>query len=405
MQTRLHGDIIATEWGREADRILRSCVHCGFCTATCPTYLLLGDELDGPRGRIYLIKEMLELDTAGSITQRHLDRCLTCRACESTCPSGVEYGRLLEIGRECVEAKVARPLRERAMRALVLHVAAHPRRLAPLLRAAQWFRPLMPSALARRIPQRDRPSPPRGEAVGQRARRVVLLEGCVQSVTRASTNGHARALLNGLGVDVVSLDDEWCCGGLALHLGRTTQAEELMAHNVDVLDQALSHGAEAIVSSASGCGVTLKDYARLLEGDPTRRESTARVARSVQDLAEYVMGLDPALAPVGKGRRVAFQAPCTFQHGQHLGDVVERLLERAGFEPVPVVEPHLCCGSAGAYSLFQSDISEALRARKLEGLGASSPDVIATANIGCQLHLEAASDVPVRHWIELLAAD
>lgn len=403
MHTQLHPDIIGTERGQEADAILRSCVHCGFCLATCPTYQLLGDELDSPRGRIYLIKEMLELDAAGPLTQRHLDRCLTCRACETTCPSGVDYGRLLEIGREYVELKVTRPLHERVMRWLMLQVVPYPRRFKPLLRIGQWLRRLMPSRLAQKIPERERSVRRLRRDHVDATRKVVLLEGCVQRVTRASTNAHARALLNALGVEVIGLADEVCCGALALHLGHTSEAETFIAHNVDAFHRAIAQGAEAIVSSASGCGVTIKDYGHLLRHDPSRRERAEGVARHTRDLAEYVLALDADVPRVGEGVRVAFQAPCTFQHGQRLGNAVDRLLEQAGYEMVPVPDSHLCCGSAGAYSLLQPEISNALRERKLEALRAGSPDVIATANIGCQLHLEGGSEVPVRHWIELLA--
>ncbi|MEE9254973.1 MAG: glycolate oxidase subunit GlcF, partial [Pseudomonadales bacterium] len=383
MRTQLHPDIIATDWGREADRILRSCVHCGFCAATCPTYRLLGDELDSPRGRIYLIKEMLELDTAGPLTQRHLDRCLTCRACETTCPSGVEYGRLLEIGREYLELKVARAPAERLARWLMCHLVPYPRRLTPLMRLGQSLRPLMPRSLKQKVPKRDRPIHFEPIDSTDAQRKVVLLEGCVQRVARGSTNAGARKLLNEHGVEVTTLAEERCCGALALHLGHASEAEEFMVHNVDVLERALDGGAQAIISSASGCGVTLKDYGRLLRGEPGMAERARRVASHIRDLAEYVLELDLELPRVGEGTRVAFQTPCTFQHGQRLANGPEELLGRAGYEIVPVVDAHLCCGSAGAYSLLEPRISGALRERKLEALQKHSPDVIATANIGC----------------------
>lgn len=402
MRTRIHPDIIATDWGREADRILRSCVHCGFCTATCPTYRLLGDELDSPRGRIYLIKEMLELDTAGPLTQRHLDRCLTCRACETTCPSGVEYGHLLEIGRDYLELKVPRAPAARFARWLMRHLMPYPRRLGPLLRLGQSLRPVMPRSLKQKVPKRDRRFHSEPVDSTNAERKVVLLEGCVQRVVRPSTNAAARKLLNAQGVEVVTLEQERCCGGLALHLGHTSEAEEFIAHNVDVLGRALDAGAQAIVSSASGCGVTLKDYERLLRADPPAAKRAQRVSSHIRDLSEYLLELDLDLPRVGEGTRVVFQAPCTFQHGQRLEGVPEALLERAGYEIVPAADSHLCCGSAGAYSLLEPRISGALRERKLEALQRGLPDVIASANIGCQVHLEAAADVPVRHWVELL---
>lgn len=403
MQTDLPKAFLDTVQGARADAILRSCVHCGFCNATCPTYQLLGDELDGPRGRIYLIKEMLETGEAGDVTRRHLDRCLTCRACETTCPSGVRYGELAEIGRNYLE--VAHPRRggQKWLRRWLLAVVPRPRRLRFFARLGGMFGLFLPRRLRRQVPpvpartaKLDRP------AAGDECRgRVLLLQGCVQSASTPQVNEALAALLARRGYEVVTAPEEGCCGSLALHLGEERDAHAAMAANAAALDAVLE-GVEAVISSASGCGVTVKDYQRLLESDETHQDAARRVSGRTRDAAEFLAALDTPWERREPWRRVAWQAPCTLQHGQQVRGLVEQLLTRAGYELVPVRDGHLCCGSAGTYSLLQPELAERLKHDKLEALEANEPDVIATANVGCQLHLGGESRVPVVHWVELL---
>lgn len=413
MQTSLPERLLAQEQGQEADAILRSCVQCGFCTATCPTYQLRGDELDGPRGRIWLIKEMLEREQAGPETREHLDRCLSCRACETTCPSGVRYGRLLEIGREHLETRVSRPLPDRLQRWLLRMIVPYRRRFGALLRVGQALRPAMPRALAARVPPRQ----PRARAVmpevGSHSRKVIVLRGCVQSSATPATAAATRRVLDALGIGVLAPDASGCCGALPLHLSAREQAQALARRNIDAWWPLLEQGAEAVLVEASGCGLQVKEYDQLLADDPAYAERAAQVAAAARDLSEYLPELPQLQGPelqtwrLPRPLRVAWQAPCTLQHGQGLADGVASLLRGLGAELVPVTDPHLCCGSAGTYSLLQPGFASDLRARKLDSLGVSAPtgrpDVIATANIGCQLHLAGGTDIPVRHWIELVA--
>jgi len=403
MQTDLPADLLATSAGARADAILRSCVHCGFCNATCPTYQLLGDELDGPRGRIYLIKDMLETGAADAVTRTHLDRCLTCRACETTCPSGVRYGELLEIGRERLEAELPRGARERWLRRWLLAVVPRRRRFRRWVRLGRLLRPLLPRRLAGKVPPaprpRSRPEAIRSDDAGVE-RRVLLLDGCVQSVTTPGVNEALSALLASRGIRVESVVGEGCCGALALHLGEAGAATAAMMANALALDAALD-GVEAVISTASGCGVTVKDYGRLLAGSPAG-DAAQRVAGRTVDAAEFLHGLGKSWQRATGYRRVAWQAPCTLQHGQGVASRVEGLLRQAGYELTRVREPHLCCGSAGTYSLLQPALAERLKRRKLDDLEAPAPDVIATANVGCQLQLAGDAGVPVVHWLELL---
>jgi len=402
MQTRLDPTILATDAGREADAILRSCVHCGFCTATCPTYQLLGDELDGPRGRIVLIKAMLEQNAAGEATREHLDRCLTCRACETTCPSGVRYGRLLDIGRNHLEARVPRPARDRLLRWALRRTVPYPRRFGPLLGAGQLLRPLLPRALRERIPRRQRA--PRGAvASGRHSRRVLLLAGCVQQVATPRTNAALRVVLDHLGIEAVVAPAAGCCGALPHHLGAHAESRALARRNVDAWWPEVAAGAEAIVAGASGCGAQLREYGWLLADDPVYAERAAAIADRVLDPAELLAAEGPLDLQVPGAPRVAWQSPCTLQHGMRVTGAVERLLSDAGCSVLPVSEPHLCCGSAGTYSILQPRIAESLRERKLAALTAAGPERIVTANVGCQLHLGARAEVPVQHWAELLA--
>jgi glycolate oxidase iron-sulfur subunit len=401
VQTSLADFVRDTPQGREADGILRSCVHCGFCTATCPTYQLLGDELDGPRGRIYLMKQVLEGQAVSGKTQAHLDRCLTCRACETTCPSGVRYGRLLDIGREVVEARVARPLRERLLRRLLRAVVPHRSRFEALLGLGRAVRPLLPAALRRLVP----PAAPAGDWPAPRhARRVLMLEGCVQPGLAPRINAATARVLDRLGLSVVRTPAAGCCGALSHHLSATDEARAFVRRNVDAWWPQIEAGAEAIVLNASGCGVVVKDYGHLLADDAAYAARAARVAALAVDVGELLAreGVEALRATAEKPRRVAFHAPCTLQHGQNLPGLIERLLTDAGIELTPVPDAHLCCGSAGTYSILQKDLSERLRDNKLAALQSGAPAVIATANIGCLHHLQAAAAVPVVHWIELL---
>lgn len=401
MQTNLADFIKDTADGREADAILRKCVHCGFCTATCPTYQLLGDELDGPRGRIYLIKESLEGRSVSEKTRRHLDRCLTCRSCETTCPSGVRYGRLLDIGRIVVEERAPRPLHERVLRRSLRWMLPHPRRFAPLLRFGQALRPLMPAALRRHVPMR---SPAGTWPAPRHQRRMLCLAGCVQSTVAPNINAAAARVLDRLGVSLISTQAAGCCGAVSHHLSAREEGHGYMRRNIDAWWPQLEQGAEAIIIGASACTAMIKEYGELLAGDPAYAEKAARVSELTRDLSEVLA--DEDLAALGDctvlSRRVAFQSPCTLQHGQGIRGTVESILDARGHRLTRVQDSHLCCGSAGTYSILQPALSKRLRDNKLAALTADEPDLIATANIGCLLELRAASDVPVVHWIELL---
>jgi glycolate oxidase iron-sulfur subunit len=399
MQTNIVDELQRTAEGAEADRILRNCVHCGFCNATCPTYQLLGDELDGPRGRIYQIKDMLEGGAVSRHTQLHLDRCLTCRNCETTCPSGVEYGKLVDIGREMVESRVRRPLGERALRGLLRRVLPEPGRFGPLLRLGQAVRPVLPGGLRARVPRREAP----GEWPAPRhGRRMLVLQGCVQPAMAPRINAAAARVLDRLGISLIAADGAGCCGAVDQHLGAPADARDRMRANIDAWWPHVEAGAEAIVMTASGCGAVVKEYAHHLAGDPDYADKAARIAGLTRDLSEVVAGEDlTPLAPANPPR-VAVQTPCTLQHAQGLPQAVTGLLTRAGFPLTRVAEAHLCCGSAGTYAILQPQLAERLRDRKLDQLQADRPELIATANIGCLHHLAGAAEVPVRHWVALL---
>lgn len=402
MQTSLTAEILETPAGRAADRILRSCVHCGFCTATCPTYQLLGDELDGPRGRIYLIKQMLEGQPVTAETQLHLDRCLTCRACETTCPSGVQYGQLVDIGRGIVEQRVPRPLRQRLVRRALRLLIPHARRFGALLRVGQALRPALPAGLRAKVPARqkagDWPAP-------RHARRMLVLAGCAQSSATPDTNAAAARVLDRLGISLTVAPEAGCCGALSLHLSAEGEALGYMRRNVDAWWPHIEQGIDAIVMTASGCGVLVKDYGRLLQDDPAYAAKAERISALTRDLSEVLAAEDLSpLRVAGHRPRIAFHAPCTLQHGQRLTGVVEALLSGLGFEVTEVADGHLCCGSAGTYSILQPELSKQLRDNKLARLQETEPELIVTANVGCQLHLQSASEIPVKHWIELLDA-
>jgi glycolate oxidase iron-sulfur subunit len=399
MQTRLADFIKDTDEGREADAILRKCVHCGFCTATCPTYQVLGDDLDSPRGRIYLIKRALEGAPVTDKTRLHLDRCLTCRACETTCPSGVRYGRLVDIGRAVVEEKTSRGPLENLKRAMISFALPRTALFALLLGIGRLTRPLLPEVLKRKIPRQ--PIAARPWPAPRHSRKMLVLAGCVQPVLAPNINAAAARVLDRFGISLVEAGGAGCCGALRFHLNKQEAGRDDMRALIDAWWPAVERGEiEAIVMTASGCGVTVKEYGELLAGDPEYRDKAARISSLTKDLAE-VVPIESVDAKGARGR-VAFQAPCTLQHGQRIRGAAEALLDKAGYELAPVKDGHLCCGSAGTYSLTQPALASELRERKLARLHEGAPQFIATANIGCLNHLEGATQTPVRHWIELL---
>jgi glycolate oxidase iron-sulfur subunit len=389
MQTQLADFIRDTPEGREADDILRKCVHCGFCTATCPSYQVLGDDLDSPRGRIYLIKRALEGAPVSEKTRLHLDRCLTCRACESTCPSGVRYGRLVDIGRALVEKRTRRTPWDRLRRAALSFGLPRTALFTAALRAGQLF------GLA------PRTSPAGAWPAARHARKMAVLRGCVQPALAPSINAAAARVLDRIGISLLEVPGAGCCGALRFHLNEQEAGRGDMRALIDAWWPGVAGGEiEAIVATASGCGVTIKDYAHLLAVDPGYGAKAGRIAELARDLCEVIR---PEHLPAGRGRgRIAFQSPCSLQHGQQIRGKVEALLERVGYELATVRDAHLCCGSAGTYSLLQPAIAGELRARKLAALQEDAPQAIATANIGCLAHLQAGTAAPVRHWIELL---
>jgi glycolate oxidase iron-sulfur subunit len=403
VHTELAPDLAATIRAERAKAIVGACVHCGFCNATCPTYQLLGNELDGPRGRIYLIKQMLEGAPASRVTATHLDRCLTCRACETTCPSGVKYGELVDIGRQMIEEKPIRTPGERFVRWALGAALSRRSVFGSLLRTGQWLRPLLPKTQAERIAARAPLTP---TPAPRHARKMVLLQGCVQPALAPNINAAASRVFDRLGVSLVTVAEETCCGALSHHLDASERALKQARRNVDVWTRLLDSGIESIVMSASGCGVMVKDYGELLRHDEAYAARAKRVSAATRDLCEVLAVSNIAAIagniPRGRGRRVAWQSPCTLQHGQKLTDRVEPLLEAAGFSLTPIRDAHLCCGSAGTYSLLQRELAVRLRSVKLGTLQEAGPEVIATANIGCLQHLRVAADVPVKHWIELI---
>lgn len=398
MQTNLSQQFLDHPEGAEAERILRNCVHCGFCNATCPTYQLLGNELDGPRGRIYLMKQVLEGNQPSARSQLHLDRCLTCRNCETTCPSGVEYSRLLEIGRNEVERRVPRPLRQRLLRAALLRLLPHRRRFTAALRLGQWVRPVLPSPFKARIPPRKRT---RRAQPGTHARRVLLPAGCVQPGLAPNIDQSAIRVLDRLGITAIQPDAGGCCGAIHLHLGREDRSLDFMRRNIDAWWPEIEQGVEAIVITATGCGVTVRDYARLLAHDTRYAQKAGRVSALARDLSELLADEPLRQLRNPAPQRIAFHAPCTLQHGMKLPGRTEQLLSRAGFDLTPIPDAHLCCGSAGTYSILQPELSEQLGQRKVTALESGGPELIATANIGCLMEIDKRTDLPVVHWIEL----
>lgn len=404
MQVKLHPLFEDNKSARAAARLVQSCVHCGFCNATCPTYQDLFDERDGPRGRIYLIKQLLERGQAGDMTRKHLDRCLTCRACETTCPSGVQYGRLSDAGRAIVEQVSRRPLAERLMRRLIRLVFPFPRRVNVLLFLGRIAKPILPVTLRRQIPPKQTLSS-QAESPNNAARKMVVLGGCVQAAVTPETNAAARRVLRRFDIDLVESTSAGCCGAVDYHLGAHLKGLELARRNIDAWWPQVEAGAEAIVTTASGCGALVKDYGELLKHDASYAEKARRVSELAKDLSEVLDAEDVSIFRESISKSLtAVHCPCSLTHGQRLGYSVEKVLERAGVPLAKTSEKHLCCGSAGSYSLLQPEMSQRLLKRKLAALSLEEPEQIATANIGCQLHLGTQSDIPVRHWIELLDA-
>ena len=400
MQTSISQSFLNNPHIEEAESILRTCVHCGFCTATCPTYQLLGDELDGPRGRIYLIKQVLEGNDISSRTQSHLDRCLTCRSCETTCPSGVRYGRLAEIGREIVEQHVPRTVSQRVIRKLLRFIVPYPSRFALLYKAGLLFRPVLPSALKRKLPA---PGLLKDSKVVTKARKMLVLQGCVQSVVTPQTNQAASRILQKLDIELIAAPEAGCCGAVSHHLSAQEEGLDFMRRNIDAWWPYIEQGAEAIVMTASGCGSVVKEYADLLKHDVAYADKAKRVSELAKDISEILYKEN--LATVARAKtdmKVSFHSPCTLQHGQKITGVVENILQNAGFELTQVADSHLCCGSAGTYSLLQPELSQQLLDNKLTALQKEQPDVIATANIGCQMHMASKAHIPVKHWLELI---
>jgi glycolate oxidase iron-sulfur subunit len=401
MQTQLPPGASTDPLARAASGLIGRCVHCGFCNATCPTYQLLGDERDGPRGRIYLIKQMLEGGAPSASTRMHLDRCLTCRACETTCPSGVEYGRLVDVGREVLATRAPRPRPDRIKRRLLAGLLTGPF-FAPLLALGQWLRPLLPRRLAARVPARSRP----GAWPGPRhARRVLLLGGCVQPALAPDLNPATARLLGRLGIDVVVAPDAGCCGAIHHHLDQQQSARDHARRNIDAWWPLVEQGAEAVVFNASGCGTQLAEYGWLLRDDPAYAQRAARIGELSRDISAIVEPFAQRIREMSgdaPAARVAFHAPCSLQHGLKVRGVVEALLVAAGASLVQVRDPRLCCGSAGTWSLLQPRLSTRLRDARLDALQDGDPAVILSANIGCIMQLGSASRVPVRHWVDWL---
>ena len=400
----------------EIDSILRKCVHCGMCLATCPTYQLLGDELDSPRGRIYQIKQVVEGHAPTADTLRHLDRCLTCRNCETPCPSGVNYGHLVDQGRALVEERVSRGLTDRIKRRLLLTVLPYPSRIGRMVRLGQWVRPLLPAGLKRRV---TAVAPPGVWPSPRHERRLLVLGGCVQPSLTPATNSAAARVLDACGVSLIRVRNADCCGAVPFHLNQHDDAKVHMRRNIDAWWPEINNGAYGILVTASGCGVMLKDYGHVLADDPDYAQKAARISELAMDTVQAVQqalsrvddtrmrAVQRAAAAIGP---VAFHPPCTLQHGQRLAGVTEGLLRRMGFGLTRVADSHLCCGSAGTYSLFQPELALQLRENKVSALQAERPAVIATANIGCQVHIAQGVEsdntsgklTPVVHWIELV---
>jgi glycolate oxidase iron-sulfur subunit len=402
MQNNLADFIKNTPDGKQAEAILSKCVHCGFCTATCPTYQLLGDELDGPRGRIYLIKQVLEGTPATAKTQLHLDRCLTCRNCETTCPSDVHYGQLLDIGRKVVEQQVPRPLSQRILRTALKEVLPRKWLFTPMMKAGQMVRPLLPEALRNKVPAKQKTG---AWPTTRHTRKMLLLDGCVQPSMAPNINAATARVFDALGVQLIVAPKAGCCGAIRHHMNDHDGGLDDARRNIDAWWPYVEAGMEAIVMNASGCGVMVKDYGNLLAQDAAYAAKAERISALTKDVSEILPAFEAELKKKldGKiGKRVAYHPPCTLQHGQQIRGKVEGVLRAAGVDVQLCADSHLCCGSAGTYSVLQPALSYQLRDNKLANLKATKSDMIVSANIGCLTHLQSGTETPVKHWIELI---
>lgn len=399
MQTNLADFIKDTPEGQEADAILRKCVHCGFCLATCPTYSVVNNELDSPRGRIYLMKQMLEGQPVTQQTRHHLDRCLLCRACETTCPSNVEYHRLVDISIPLIEQQAPRSFKQKLLRSAIAHVLPYRSRFQPLLRLGQSVRPLLPTQLKAKIPTYQ-PKSPWPEDI--HSRKMLVLEGCVQPGLAPDINAASARVFAYLGISLITVPKAGCCGAVSYHLNRQADGLDFMRRNIDAWWPYIDAGCEAIVMTASGCGATVKEYGELLKRDPAYADKALKVASLAKDIVEVLTHEELHQLPLSPKTKIAFQCPCSLQHAQGLSGEVERILTRLGFETTFVADNHICCGSAGTYSIFQPELAQALKTKKLNNLMKGQPEVIGTANIGCMTHLSAAAEVPVKHWIQIV---
>jgi glycolate oxidase iron-sulfur subunit len=413
MDTQLADWIKDTPDGKAADAILRKCVHCGFCTATCPTYQILGDELDSPRGRIYLIKQVLEGKQVTRKTQQHLDRCLTCRNCETTCPSGVKYGQLIDIGRKIVDERVERPMAEKLTRESLKMLMTNRPLFTAGMAMGKAVRGILPASIQKKVPAKRATLP---FANTQHTRKVILLKGCVQPAMMPSIDTATSVILNALGIQSIVVQESGCCGAVKFHLNDHAGGLAQMKTNIDAWHSLLQSGeAEALVMNASGCGVTVREYAHHFESDPEYAAKAALVSDNTLDIGEFITRQNAdGLARLGTQVKaaieqqripgsIAFHPPCTLQHGQQIKGVIENVLTTLGFKLTPVADSHLCCGSAGTYSVLQPELSKELKKRKLANLMAGKPQAIASANIGCLGHLESDATVDVRHWVEWVA--
>ena len=411
MQTNLADLVKDTREGKEADAILRTCVHCGFCLATCPTYQLLDDELDSPRGRIYLMKEVLEGRVATQKTQLHLDRCLTCRACETACPSGVRYGKLIDICRNVVEKQVERSVKTKIVRYTLRQILPNLNVFMVFLRIGQAVRSLLPKEIRGLIPSKSRNAgiwPP-----ARHKRKMLVLDGCVQPSIAPNINTATARILDKIGISLIKVEKENCCGAISYHLNAQQEGLDYMRHNIDAwwpyCDNNVAHGVEAIVMTASGCGVTVKEYGNYLINDPIYSEKAVRISELTKDISEILEDEAEQLIPLfsnvescTKRSKLAFHSPCTLQHGLQINGVVENILTTAGFDLIFVRDSHICCGSAGTYSILQPKLSKQLLRNKIKILESDKPDQIVTANIGCLAHLQSGTSLIIKHWIEVL---
>ena len=404
MQTNLAPQFQGTAKGKQVESILRKCVHCGFCNATCPTYQILGDELDGPRGRIYQMKQFFEGESANANMLEHLDRCLTCRSCETTCPSGVKYSHLLEIGREEIENALPRSWIEKIKRKLIVNLITSTNIFNASIKLGRILKPVLPDALTQSIP--DRQALIQVSEPTRSNRQILLLKGCVQPTLTPNTNRATTNVLTKAGFVVIEVSANQCCGAAASHTSELSKGKDLARRLIDLWWPHIEAGAEAILVTASGCGVTVKDFAREFADDPQYADKARKVSGLYCDVSEFIESNLKQLIPdpitLKTPIKVAFHSPCTLQHGLGISNKIEHILKNAGYEICPVAEAHLCCGSAGTYSILQPELSSQLKINKQKALDINNPDIIATANIGCQLQISKGIQTPVIHWIELL---